>query len=93
MPRRADGSVVDWAAGVRAVWSDFSEADALRALDDQVAALEAAITAAERWEGGKPVGAEPLRDKLAGLLAARRALCGEHMEGDGDGNSGSEDEA
>ena len=55
-------------------------AAALRALDAEVAAVEAAIAAAERWEGGKPVGAEALREKLQGLLAAKRALCGEHLD-------------
>jgi hypothetical protein len=57
-----------------------------------VEAVEAAITAAEKWEGGKPVGAEALREKLAGLLAAKRALCGEHQDSDGeDGDAGGED--
>lgn len=66
-------------------------AAALRALDEQIGAVEAAITAAERWEGGKPVGAEALREKLAGLLTAKRALCGEHQDSDeGEGGSGAD---
>ncbi len=55
-------------------------AAALRALEAQICAVEAAITAAERWEGGKPVGAEAQREQLAGLLLAKRALCGEHQD-------------
>ena len=46
----------------------------LEALARRLRELEAAIAAGERWEGGRPVGVEGLREEYESLLASQRAL-------------------
>jgi kinesin family protein 5 len=49
---------------------------ALAALTAELDAVEAAIAKTERWDKGKPVGAEALRERQSSLLAAQKVLCG-----------------
>ena len=47
---------------------------ALEALNSRLAHLEAEIKRGERWEGGRPVGVEGLREEYEAVLATRNAL-------------------
>lgn len=47
----------------------------LQALSKRLVELEAAIAREERWEKGRPVGAEGLREEYDALLATQKALC------------------
>lgn len=55
MPRRRDGSTIDWGAPIRQAW-DFSEAAALSLLDGFIAAGEGGVG---RWEA-RYTAARPL---------------------------------
>jgi hypothetical protein len=49
-------------------------AEALQKLCEELALIQAEIARTETWDGGKPVGAEALRERLESLLATQRAL-------------------
>lgn len=51
-------------------------AEALRALREELASVQAEIARTETWQDGKPVGAEALRERMESLLATQRALTG-----------------
>ena len=56
--------------------SQGQAAGVLQAIAQRLAELAGEIAKGERWEGGKPVGAEGLREEYEALLATRKALTG-----------------
>ena len=72
------GTTGDDTAAVAGIPHDFlrdeGASQALTAIQDRIAALEAKIALEEKWDKGRPVGAEAARAELEGLLATRSAL-------------------
>jgi len=50
--------------------------DAIQAINNQLEVLQQQISSEERWEDGKPVGAEDLRARFEDLILHRKSLIG-----------------